>query len=312
MDLFSKFGGFMQTGRLFEIVYILSQKRTTTARELAEHFEVSTRTIYRDLDVLSGAGIPIFTDKGKGGGIRLMEGYVLDKGVITPEEKKILLSGLHAVAATKPDDNRNIIGKLESLLGQEDSNWIEIDFGNWRNNNQEKNNFNLLKNSILNKYVVNFDYSGLRGIMEERTVEPLKLIFRSTAWYLYGFCQKRQAFRFFKLMRIQNLTVSEIKFDRICNNSVLVDTNTYPSGPQIKVKLRFDSSVAYRCYDELTDYTTLENGDVEVEVEIDIINKDFLYNYILSFGDNVEVLSPDSIRKDILDIIHRICKRYQK
>ncbi len=124
----------MQINRFFEIVYILLEKKSVTAQELAERFEVSTRTIYRDIELLSGAGIPIYTVQGKGGGISLLDNFVLDKAIITEEEQEQILLALSSLSETQQKDVGNIFSKLCGLFNKSGTDWIEIDFGYWNNN----------------------------------------------------------------------------------------------------------------------------------------------------------------------------------
>ena len=168
----------MQTNRLFEMIYILLDKKLVTAKELAEHFEVSTRTIYRYVETLSGAGIPIYMSKGKGGGIALLPEFVLNKAVITEQEKEDILSSLTALGAVSLSDQRKTLEKMSGLFGGSDSNWIEVDFGFWADGEKEAALFQTIKQSILQKQVVHFLYINVKGERLAREVEPLKLVFK--------------------------------------------------------------------------------------------------------------------------------------
>ena len=165
----------MQINRLFEIVYILLEKKLTTAKKLSEHFEVSRRTIYRDVDVLVSAGIPIYMTKGKGGGISILPDFVLNKTTLSQNEKTDILSSLQAIDAISPYKTNAAINKLSSLFGGVNSDWIEVDFSSWKNADEEKKLFLDVKSSIVNKQKVSFSYSNGKGENTERTVEPLKL-----------------------------------------------------------------------------------------------------------------------------------------
>lgn len=170
----------MQVNRLFEIIYILLDKKVVTAKELAERFEVSQRTIYRDIETLSTAGIPVYMSKGKGGGISILPEFVLNKAVLTEEEKLEILSSIKAVNAVSFDDSdiEKVLKKLNNILGENDTDWIEVDFSNWGNAEREKEIFNILKSAILSKRIVNFDYMSGKGENIKREVYPLKLYFK--------------------------------------------------------------------------------------------------------------------------------------
>ena len=143
----------MQISRLFEIVYILMNKKSTTAKELCEHFEVSQRTIYRDIDTLCQAGIPIYTTKGKGGGIALMDNFVLNKSVLSEQEQNEILAALSGFKVATNTASNQVLHKLGALFGNKSTEWIEVDFSNWNNNEPDKNKFNLIKETILNHKV---------------------------------------------------------------------------------------------------------------------------------------------------------------
>ena len=153
----------MQTNRLFEIIYILLDKKLVTAKELAEHFEVSTRTIYRDVEVLSGAGVPIYMNKGKGGGIALLPEFVLNKTVITEQEREDILSSLSALGAVSLNDKKATLEKMSSLFGSSNTNWIEVDFGFWADGENEALLFLTIKQAILQKQIVRLAYINAKG-----------------------------------------------------------------------------------------------------------------------------------------------------
>ncbi|MBR6216804.1 MAG: YafY family transcriptional regulator [Spirochaetaceae bacterium] len=206
----------MQTENLFELTYILLDKKSVTAKEMAAHFGVSPRTIYRWVDALNLAGVPVYTSKGRGGGIFLSEKYALDKTVFTDEEKKELLAGVQAVNSLSGiPSTHSAVSKLRSLIGnipeinvKDKSNWIQIDFEPWSSKGTEVQELFLkLKDAIFAEQQVSFDYYSMHGESEGRNVQPWKLLFKNQAWYLYGWCNKANEERFFKLNRMRNLTL---------------------------------------------------------------------------------------------------------
>lgn len=140
-------GEIMQINRLFEIIYILLDKKTVTANELAKKFEVSSRTIYRDVEILSGAGIPIYTTKGKGGGISILDNFILDKSVISKEEQSAIITALTAMSVLPNVEKTGIADKMSLLFKSNDSSWIDVDFSDW--NVEQKNFFNKIRDSII-------------------------------------------------------------------------------------------------------------------------------------------------------------------
>ena len=165
----------MQINRLFEIVYILLDKKTITAKELSERFEVSVRTIYRDIDTLSIAGIPVYTNKGKGGGISLMDDFVLNKSVLSEKEQNEILMSLQSLNAMKFLDVEPVLKRLSTIFNKESTNWIDVDFSKWGSDDSEKEKFNTIKTAIISTKIINFDYFSSYGEKTLRTVEPLKL-----------------------------------------------------------------------------------------------------------------------------------------
>lgn len=153
----------MQESRLFKIVYHLLDKGRATAPELSEKFEVSVRTIYRDIDALSGAGIPIYTEAGRNGGIYLMNDFVLDKAVLTEEEKREILTALHSINSTNNIDNRQILQKLSAIFNVSSESWLEVDFSKWGNNGTDNAKFELLKSAIIHQRCVKITYANSYG-----------------------------------------------------------------------------------------------------------------------------------------------------
>lgn len=295
----------MQIHRLFEIVYILLDKKRMTAKELAEHFEVSTRTIYRDIETLSGAGIPIYMSKGKGGGISLLSEFVLNKAVITEKERKEILSALKAVDAVRLGDENAVLRKMGSLFGESQSDWIEVDFGAWSDGKREETLFQNLKEAILGKRVIRFSYANAKGQVMERRVEPLKLCFKGEAWYLYGYCREREDYRFFKLKRIRKLQLLEEMFQRTCPGPVLKRQNPYPV-ETVKLKLKIAKEAAFRVYDEFEVYEQLEDGSFLAETEFP--RNEWLMYYLISFGQYLENIEPEEIRSQIKEELSKLQK----
>lgn len=245
----------MQEARLFKIVYYLLNKGKSTAPELAEKFEVSIRTIYRDLDVISASGIPIYATQGKGGGISLMEDYVLDKSLLSDQEQEKILMALQGIIATENNKEDELLSKLAGLFQLKNTDWIEVDFSNWVKNAHSQDVFDAIKGAIFSKNKINFSYFGSNGCFSNRTVEPIKLIFKSKDWYLYGFCLLKNEFRFFKLTRIKKLEVLTETFVREESHIPQIDA-IIKNECTIPVKLKFAHQVAFRVYDEFTDTTT--------------------------------------------------------
>ena len=182
----------MQINRLFEIVYLLLEKNCITAKELSEHFGVSVRTIYRDIDILSTANIPIYTNKGKGGGISLLENFVLDKSILSEEEQNQILFALQSLEKLNVNNEKKALEKMSMLFNKGTKNWIEIDFSNWGTDSTQNEKFNKIKESIINSKVIEITYFNSYGEENKRQIEPLQIWFKDKSWYIKAFCRLKQ------------------------------------------------------------------------------------------------------------------------
>ncbi len=295
----------MKQNRLFGIIYLLLSKKTMTAKELSEYFEVSTRTIYRDIELLSELNIPIYMSKGKNGGIFLLEDYKFDKSLLTNEEQNQILFSLEGMNKLQIDNN-NIYEKLKNIFSKDEESWFDVDFSVWGESDTHNQVFNLIKNSILNKQVVEFSYFNSYGKTTKRKVEPLKLYFRYNSWYLCGFDQEKNDYRFFKLMRIKNFKTLSQNFERTMD--IDFDKNDKPP-KMVKLVLQIDKCLAYRVYDEF-DESEITDIDNTFLVKAQLPFNDWIYGYILSFGEHIKVLEPSFVKKEIIDILNKSINNY--
>lgn len=296
----------MKDNRLFRILYYILEKEKVTANELADKFEVSVRTIYRDIDSISSVGVPIFTTQGKGGGIKIDNEYILNKSLFDANEKEQIIAALQGLEKTNKVYKSELITKLSALFKIKNSNWIEIDFTSWRSNNTYQDLFNTLKIAIINKNIISFSYNSSKAEKINRRVKPIRLLFKEQDWYLYAFCLLRNDFRYFKLSRIKDLEVLAINYEDNFENIVLKREIKYEN--TVNIKLKFNKSVAFRVYDEFKAIVEDKKGNLYVEMKIP--NNYKLYNYIFSFGANVEILEPKEIRNQFKNMINKIAKKY--
>ena len=287
----------MQESRLFKIIYYLLDKGRATAPELAERFEVSVRTIYRDIDSLSGAGIPIYAEAGRNGGIHLMNDFVLDQAVFSEEEKQEILSALQSINIAQNSNASQTLQKLSALFRLGSEHWLEVDFSRWGNEGFDNEKFELLKSAIIRCRTVKIQYAGSSQAITERTVQPLKLIFKAKAWYLNAFCTEKQVFRTFKLNRILDLEVLQETFLR----RHVPNPPDAPEPEYNQITLRFPKEMAYRVYDEFdkSQIQQLANGDLIASAKMP--EDPWLTGFLLSFGTQVEILSPDHLRDAVAE-----------
>lgn len=301
--------------RLLGITYTLLSKENITAAALAERFEVSVRTIYRDIEVMSQAGIPVYARKGKNGGICLMEQFVLNKMLITKEEQQQILAALLSVEETTASEEKEILQKLGNFFKTEPVNWIAIDFSDWGGG--QKQLYEDIKRAILTSKVISFDYYGQNREMSRRTVEPVQLLFKEYTWYLSAYCRERKAPRLFKLTRIKKMEVLEEKFEPREAGAKKEEGNVekqedmkeaYVYAPMITMWI--DKKEAYRVYDRFceSDIEILEDGNFMVRVTYAL--DEWVYGLILSFGSSARVLEPLEIRQEIKKRIADMQKNY--
>lgn len=306
-------GDIMKINRLLEITILLLNKQTTTARELSDRFGVSTRTIYRDLDVLSSAGVPVYTNKGNGGGISLMENYSLNKTIISEQESEGLLLALKTLQATKYPQIDGVLDKIGALFKNiESEDWVHIEFLPWSSSPNEYNKFTDIKKAILERKVIGFDYANSVGERCHRLIEPMRLLFKGQAWYLWGFCRNKMDFRTFRISRIKNVKLTAESFERRgFEESNKKELMGYPL-KEVHLKLKFYPQAIHRLFDDFDDSLITKDDDGNYIVNVTFPEDEWVYGFILSFGCNVEVLEPKHIKQIISDRAVKILEIYNK
>lgn len=292
--------------RLLSIIYILMNKGTVTAGELAERFEVSARTIYRDIDTLSMAGIPVYTTKGRNGGISLTEQFVLDKMLVSKKEQQQILAALASLQETGAHEGEEILNKLGDFFKEKPENWVAIDFSDWSGRRKEL--FNQIKDAILNRHVLQFDYYGQYGDMSSRCIEPIQLLFKEYTWYLRAFCRTRQAIRLFKVLRMKRVTVLDETFEP----RALSESSDFPDAVKTEcqnavsniaqnteITLWVDRHEAYRIYDRFDENEIRVLPDGHFKVRFSSPLDDWTYGLILSFGSSAKVLKPEFVQAEV-------------
>lgn len=297
----------MRESRLFKILYYLLDKGQTTASELAETFEVSVRTIYRDIDALSGAGIPVYAEAGRNGGVRLMQDFVLNKAILSENEKQEILTALQSINSAKNIGNSQTLQKLSAIFRLRSENWLEVDFSRWGNQGTDNEKFELLKSAIIQQKCVKITYANSCGTIRERIVQPLKLSYKSMSWYLKAYCTEKQDYRIFKLTRILDLEVLANSFQR----SEFPKSAEIPEMPCNTIVLRFPQNMAYRVYDEFdkTQVSQKENGDFIVSVEMP--EDEWLIGYLLSFGTQADIIEPAYLKAIVAEQAKKIYEKYK-
>ena len=290
----------MQISRLFELVYLLLDRKGMTAGELAEHFEVSRRTVYRDVDTLAQAGIPIYAERGKGGGIRLTEQFVLNKSVLSAEERRSLLAALRGMEAVGPGGAGSVLDKLSALFGGEEEDWLEVDFSAWSPDSALTGRFQRLREAIFRREVLTFRYSGAAGGTEVRTAEPMKLVFRGSDWYLLAWCRRRADFRYFKLTRMDGVEAPGERFQRRALPSPAPEARAGGyGGSAVDLEARIAPAMAFRVRDEFPPERREELPDGGFRVRLRLPDNEWMYEYLMTYGGALRVLSPERVRREL-------------
>lgn len=301
----------MQTNRLFDIIYILLNQERITAKALSARCEVSIRTIYRDIDRLSQAGIPIYTQKGAGGGVGLLSDFVLNKVLLDQKERETVLQALETMAAVNIETrNVDVLQKLSAFFGKISEPWLAIDLSTWYETSDQC--FELLKHAIFDTKCVRFNYFNSKGDLSTREVEPMQLVFKSMNWYLKGYCLIKSDFRLFKLSRMTQLKVSSQQFTRremVATAHPFVDPREIET---VHLVMEVVAAVGYRVYDDfpLDSISKLASGRLLVDGEFP--RGKWLISYILSLGDAAKVLSPASLKKDLLETVESMRQLYHE
>ncbi len=297
----------MKTSRLFEIVYILLENPSTTASSLAKRFEVSTRTIYRDVETLSGAGIPIYMTKGKGGGISLLPDFVLNKALLTKEDKSEILSSMLALQELSPSKDGTSFRKVSTMLGQKQLDWVEVDLSSWGYFEEEANYFQMMKQAIFEQSKLQFLYSSGKAEQSKRRVCPIKLVFKGAAWYLYGYCELREDYRFFKIRRIRELVITDNHFQMNIPQKVIREPFDFRKD-YILATIQIDYSRAFRVYDEVKDYTIRDNGDFVCKIYFPDLES--ICNYAFSYGGYARIIAPEQAVNCMKEQIEKLFSSY--
>ncbi len=301
----------MKIDRLLGIITILLNNKRITAKDLAEKFEVSIRTIYRDIENICLAGIPVVTYQGGGGGIGIAEGYKLDKSILTNDELDNIIIGLKSIESIS--NNTNIELLLEKLSPkQEDiisvSNNIYIDLTSFYKTNLSQK-INLLREAINRNLEVYFDYFSSKGF-SQRHIEPYFITFKWSAWYVFGYCKLRNDFRLFKLNRICDLKITDRTFRPRDIPEERLNLDNYFNSEKI-ITMLVDRSYEYKIVDQYGVGSYEITEDNRIKFKLIYTNYQYAMEFILSLGDKVHILSPDSIIEDLKKNSKNILNMYK-
>ncbi len=308
----------MRVYRLLAIVMLLLNKEKISAGELAGQFEVSPRTIYRDIEAICQAGIPIISFQGIDGGFSIMDNYKLDKNLFTPEEILSILAALEGLNTTLEDKNiKNITEKIKALSPKKDNyfkqqNQIIMDLNPWGENKEIKEKLDQLKQAIKENKIIKISYINSKRENSEREIEPLTLVLKGTTWYLYAFCNLREDYRIFRLSRITSIKTTEKSYKKEHKNFKEFEKENHweQQGKEVDLEMLFKPEAFMRIQDFFTEKQIEVKDDGSILVNVTFPEDYWVYGFILSFGDSVEILNPPHIKEIIKRMSKNIYEKY--
>lgn len=309
----------MKVDRLVSIIMILLDKKRIGAQELANMFEVSPRTIYRDIDAINMAGIPIRSTSGVGGGFEIMQEYKIDKKVFSTADLSAILMGLSSLSnMVRGNELVNALAKVKSFIPADRAkdielkvNQIYIDLSPWVGNSDIQPYLEIIKSALQENKLLTFEYIANHGKKTTRTVEPYQLVLKSSHWYLQGYCHARNDFRLFRLSRMSNLQMLEETFVLRDYQKPTLDFAEIWESMQTKIKIRIHKSVMDRVLDFCSYKDFSPDGDEYYIVSFPFIENEYHYDVLFSFGDKCECLEPLHIREEIKRRIHGMATIYE-
>lgn len=308
----------MKIDRLVGILMTLLDQKRVGAQALAEMFEVSPRTIYRDMEALNLAGIPVRSIPGVGGGFEIMPDYKVDKTVFSAEDLSAILMGLSGFSDTiRRDAFASALAKMKCVIPADQAkdievktNQIRIDLSPWIGNEQIRPYLKTIQAALEEHRLLVFSYTAHRGTQTARTVEPYQLVLKSSHWYVYGYCHDRNDYRLFRLSRMSDLHMKPDRFVPRAYPPPVLDFAEIAETMQTEIKLRIHKSVLDRVLAFCTYDRFVPDGDAHYIVNFPFIDNEYHYDLLLSFGDRCECIEPFHIREKMKQKIRNTAAVY--
>ena len=242
--------------------------------------------------------------KGKDGGISILEEYVLNKSILSEEEQKQILCALQSLEKMNGKTEKDILEKMTTIFNKKVIEWIKIDFSNW--SPSKENTFQIIKSAILNKQLIEFTYYNSTGEQNTRIVEPLQIWFKDKSWYLISYCRLKKDYRFFKLRRMKKVKLLEEHFER----EMPKPNEEEKEIKNIILELEISKEMAFRVYDEFDNDQIIKKEDGNFIVKVEFPENEWVYSFILSFGEYVKVISPEYAKNIVKHKLQNTLKNY--
>lgn len=299
----------MAISRMFEMLYILLENERMSAASLAHRLEVSVRTVYRDAQALSEAGIPIYAERGRNGGICILPTCKLSRAMLSDEDRRCILASLRALQQSGADASATL-RRMTAFLGENEPDWVEIDLSDW--SGQQTALLATLKTAIWERRVIEFMYYSESGAKTIRRTCPLKLWFKGKTWYLRAYCLLRKAERTFKLTRIKHARIIPGEFPSEADLPIAPPSSRDDAEPpMISIQLRIDQRMAFRIWDDFDEQQIAVQADGSFLVTAAYPAGPWVTSLILSYGAHAQVISPSSLRDEIVSSLQNMLALYK-
>lgn len=308
----------MKADRLVGIVMILLERERVGAQELADRFEVTRRTIYRDIEAIAMSGIPVRSISGAGGGFEIMPEYKVDKRVFSKDELSALLMGLTNLSGVvRGEELVHALAKVRSFIPAEQARDIEIkadqiciDLEPWMGNGDIRQSLEIVRSALRDNRLLSFSYTDGHGNQTERLVEPYQLVLKSGHWYFQGYCRSRNDYRLFRLSRMTDLQMLQERYTPRDYEKPILDFAPILKTLQTDIKLRIHRSILDRVLEFCPYERITPDGEEYCLVNYPFIERDYYYDMLLSFGDKCECLEPVRVREEVKRRIRSMAALY--
>ena len=301
----------MQVSRMFEMLYLLLENGRMSAPELARRLEVSVRTVYRDAQALAEAGMPVYAERGRDGGLCILPGHRLSASVLSEGDRQGILAALRAMEQCGAG-GADTLRRMTAFLGTSAPDWVQIDLTDW--SGRQNALLATLKEAILSQSVITFDYYGETGAATARRVCPRRLWFKGRTWYLLAYCLTKNAMRTFKLTRIKRAQIVPGAFppQALAAIGAPPQKEEATAIPKIPVVLSIDARMAYRVYDDFEEDEITHLPDGGFLVKTAFPPGAWILSFILGYGDMAQVLEPEALRSEVRDALQKTLALYEK
>lgn len=299
----------MKIDRQIGIITALQRNKSVTASYLAEKFEVSRRTIIRDIEDICKAGIPLVTRQGKGGGISIMDGFALDTTVFTEQELSAIFTGLKSLDSVSNSSYSEILAnKLGGSSAIRLSENMLIDLSSfYRENLSDK--IEKIKLAIKDSRCLTFRYYYKKG-EADKFIEPYMIVFIWSNWYVFGYCRERNDFRMYKLRRAWDLSITDETFEPrdIPEEKKQFGRNMTDN---YYITAVYEASEKYKLVEEYgpDSFTVIDDG--RLWTKWGFTDTEWALQWFLSFGDKVEIIEPqefkETLRAKIKKMLEKCC-----